>query len=162
MTRRETVRAKGTHQLETRGKDLSVYTKKQPTEGHFPSRYRKGRDLSEHVKKPTGRGTPTNWRPQKEGLIRTRKIKRLSEGNELPEDRRGRDLSGHGKKATERHSRSGDRRRWDLSMHGKIAKERGALTLWRPQFCHDFERKTETKGHSPTGGGREKKLSGME
>ena len=73
MTRRETVRAKGTHQLETRGKDLSIYTKKQSTEGHFPSRYHKGRDLSEHVKNRPGEGhSPTG-------------------------DHRRRDLSEHGK-----------------------------------------------------------------
>ena len=136
---------------------MSGHEKKSTETGHSLSGDGRGRVLSGHGKKSTEQpqGALTNWRRQREGLVRTRKkvdrargthsletaergtcqVKernRSSEEHSLPGDDRRRDLSGHEKKSTERgHSQTGDEGGRDLSGHGKKLTERGALTSWR-------------------------------
>ena len=63
-----------THVLETaEGGTCQDTQGKRPTEAHSRSGDGRGRDLSGHVGKPTDRGALTNWRQQREGLVRTRK-----------------------------------------------------------------------------------------
>ena len=116
-------------------------------------------DLSRHGKNETERRALTSWRRQREGLVRTRKIKRPSDVHSLPGDGRGKDLSGRTRKATDRatrthqletedggicqdaesnrlseaHSHSGNVRGTNLSGYEKKQTERRALTRWKRQ-----------------------------
>ena len=159
----------------------------RPTEAHSPTGDSSRRDLSEHVKKPTDRGTLTLWRRQREGLVRTRKendrprhthFLETAEGGPCQDTERNR--------PTETYSPTGDSRGRNLSGHGKKPTDRGALTIWRRQRerlvktrketdqprrthfletaeggpCQDTERNRPTETCSPTGDSRGRDLSG--
>ena len=125
-TRKETDRTRcSTHFLQTaEGGTCQDTQGNRPTEAHSHSGDDRGRDLSGQGKKPTGRGALTNWRRQREGLVRTQKgtnrprrthtlqmaeggtcqvteRNRPTEAHSHPGNGRGRDLSGHGKKPTD-------------------------------------------------------------
>src|SRR5580698_8158487 len=73
-TRKESDRARRTHGLETASGGTSQDTERiRPTEAHSRTGDRIGRDKSGHGKNPTDRGALTNWRPHREGQVRTRK-----------------------------------------------------------------------------------------
>jgi len=64
--------AKGTHILETTEEETGQDTEiKRSSKGHSQSGGRRGRDKSGHRKKATEKGVLTNWRPQREGQVRT-------------------------------------------------------------------------------------------
>ena len=157
-TREDTDRLRRTHQLETaEGGTCQDMQRNRPTETHSLPRDGRGRDLSEHAKKPTDRGPLTNWRQQREGLVRTQKetgrprpthILEMAEGGTCqdtqrnrttaahshPGDGRGRDLSGHRKKPTDRDALTHWRwQREGLVRTRKETTDRGPLTLWRRQ-----------------------------
>jgi len=95
-TQKESDRASGTHILKTAERETSQDTeRKQPTEGHSLPGDHRGGDLSGHRRETTSKGNSqttdrrgmdllgkkatdrvvlevlTNWRPQREGLVRT-------------------------------------------------------------------------------------------
>ena len=73
-TRRETDRARPTHNLETvEGGICQDTERKRLSEAHSRSRDGRGRDLLGHGKKLTEQGALTNWRQQRERLVSTRK-----------------------------------------------------------------------------------------
>ena len=183
------MRAHEGHSLpgENRGGIGDDTEKDRPTKAHSPSGDGRGKDLSGHGKKSTDRGALTNWRRQREGIVRTRKeidqprrthILETEEGGNCQDTKRNR--------PTEAHSHSGDGRGRDLSGHGKKSIDRGALTPWRRQreglvrtrkgidrprhthkletaeagTCQDTETNRPTKAHSQTGDGRGRDLSG--
>jgi hypothetical protein len=143
--------------------------------------------LSGHGKKPTKRGALTNWRRQREGLVRTRKetdrarhthfletavrgtcqdteSNQLSEGHPQPGDGRGRELSRHGKKPTDREALTS----WRQQSEGLVRtwketdRARGTHCLETAEggTCQDTERNRPTEGNSRPGDGRESDLSG--
>ena len=149
----------------------------------------KGKDVSGHGKKLIEQGALTNWRRQREGLVRARKEKDRARGThrlEVAEGRTCQDTERN--RPSKAHSLSGDGRQRDLSGHGKKKTDRGALTNWRRhrarlvrtrnetdrqrqthcletaegEACQDAERNRQRKAHSPTGGGRGRDLSGHE
>ena len=96
QTRKKNQRRKHSQTEECRGRDLSGHARKptdrgthvletaeggacqdmqgnRPTEVHSRSGDNRGRNLSGHARKPTDRGALTNWRRQREALVRTRK-----------------------------------------------------------------------------------------
>ena len=126
------------------------------SEAHSLAGDRRGRGLSGHGKNPTERGALTNWRWQREGLVRTWKAsKQTSLTYWRPQmgglvrartetDRRRRahileteevvtyqDMERN--RESEVHLRSGDGRGSNLSGHGEKVTDRGALTFWRRQ-----------------------------
>ena len=141
-TRKETDRASRTHKLETaEGATCQDTERNRPSDAHSRPGYGRWRDLSGYRKKQAERDALTNWRQQREGLIKTRKEtdrvrgthvletaergicqdterSRPSKVRSLPGD--GSDLSGYEKKQTE--------------------TEQGTLTPWRRQsegLCQD-------------------------
>ena len=135
------------------------------------------------------RGALTNWRRQREGLVKTPKEmdrprrthhlktaeggtgqdmerNRRSKGHSLPGDDRGRDLLGHGKKSTKRGALTNWR--WQIEGLVRTGKEtdqaRGThvLETIEGETCQDRERNRPSEGHSHTGDGRGKNLSGHE
>jgi hypothetical protein len=91
-------------------------------------------DWSGHGKEASERGALTDWRAQKNGLVRTWKGSERAKGThflESAEECTGQDMEM--KRASEGHSLPGERRRMDWSGHGKEANERGVLTDWRAQ-----------------------------
>ena len=73
-TWKESDRARRTHFLEmAEGRTCQDTEINQPSEGYSRSGDSRGSDLSRHGKKSTKRGVLTNWRRQREGLVRTRK-----------------------------------------------------------------------------------------
>ena len=126
--------------------------------GHSPTRDSSERDLSGHGKKPTDQGTLTNWRQQREGLVRTQKepnrprcthVLGLETAEGLVRTWKETDRQKHThiletaeggtcqdmerNQLTEAHSLPGDSRGRDLSGHGKKPTDRGILTNWRWQ-----------------------------
>jgi len=74
ITQKESDPARHTHSLETaEGETCQDMEGKRPSEMHSQSGDRRGRDLSGDGKKLTEQGALTNWGPQREGLVRTRK-----------------------------------------------------------------------------------------
>jgi uncharacterized protein (UPF0548 family) len=114
------------------------------------------RDKSGHRKNLTERDALTNWRPHREGQVRTQKESDCARGahqlettsggtsQEQKESNRVRHThsldttSGGTSQDMERiqpskvHSRPGDRIGRDKSGHRKNPTEQGALTIWRP------------------------------
>ena len=154
--------------------------------GHSPTRDSSERDLSGHGKKPTDRGTLTNWRQQREGLVRTQKENnRLRRAHILETTEGGTCQDMERNRLIEAHSPTGDRGR-DLSKHRKKPTDRGALTSWRWQregpvstqketdrprhthfleiveggTCQETETNRLTDAHSHPGDGRGRDLSG--
>ena len=73
-TRKQIDRGKDTHLLETAdGATCQNTETNRPREGHSRPGDGRGSDLSGHGNKSTDRGALTNWRRQREGLVRTRK-----------------------------------------------------------------------------------------
>ena len=71
-TWKQSDRPRPTHQLETaQGGTSQDMEKIRPTEAHPHSGDRTGRDKSEHGNNPTDRGPLTDWRPHREGQVRT-------------------------------------------------------------------------------------------
>ena len=129
-TRKETDRPRRTHILKTaEGGTCQDTERNQSTEAHSHPGDGRERDLLRHRKKPTDRGALTNWRWQREGLVRTRKqtdrprrthILEAPEGGTCQDSKRNR--------PTEAHSQTGDGRERDLSGHGNKPTDRGTLT----------------------------------
>jgi hypothetical protein len=72
MTRKGSDRARGTHSLETaEGGSVQDTERSRPSKGNSRPGNRRGRDKSGHEKKVTERGALTNWRPHREGQVRT-------------------------------------------------------------------------------------------
>ena len=118
--------------------------------------------MSGHGKRPTEKGTFTNWRRQREGLVRTQKETVRAGGTHVLETAEGetcQDMERN--RPSEAHSLSGDGRGRDLSEHGKNPTERGTLTLWRRQTCQGTERNRPGEAHSLPGDGRGTGLSGQ-
>ena len=88
---------------------------------HSLPRDRASQDKSGRVKKPTERSALTNWRPHREGHVRTRKETDRARRTHLLEIAQ-RAKSGHGKKPT----------------------ERGPLTYWRPHREGQVRTRKET------------------
>ena len=145
--------------------------------------------MSEHGKKKTERGVLTNWRWYRVRFVRIRKetdrerhthCLETAEGEICQDTERNRQSKAH--------SPTGGGRGRDLSEHGKDQTEQGALTPWRRQregfvrtrketdrargthrletaergTCQDTERNRPSKGHSLSGDGRGRDLSGHE
>jgi len=134
-------------------------------------------------------GALTLWRPQREGLVRTRKESdraRCTHNLETPEGGTCQDTEG--KRLSKAHSQSGGHRGRDLSGHERKGIERGTLTSWRPQregpvrtrketdrarcthflqtaeggTCHDKKGKRLSEVHSLPGDNRGRDMSGHE
>ena len=140
-TRKETDRARGTHQLET-AEDGACQETERNRLSKAHSRPRNGREryLSGHGKKPTERGALTSWRRQREGLVRTKK-KPTDQGT-LTFWRRQRERLVRTRKKIDRARRT----------HFLGTAERGTY--------QDTERKSPGEGYSPTGDDRRRDLSG--
>ena len=187
-TWKETDQPRRTHILETaEGRTSQDTERNRLTEVHSPTGDSRGRDLSGYRKKPTNRGPLTNWRRQREGLIRIRKETDQLRRTHMLETAEGgtcQDMERNG--PTMAHSLPGDGRGRDLSGHRKKPTDRGALTTWRRQreglvrtqkvtdqprhthqlemaeggTCQDTERHQPTKAHSLPGDGRGRYKSG--
>ena len=145
----------------------------QPSEGHSHTGDGRGRGLSEHGKKRIERRVLTNWRWQREGLVRTWKEidrsrgthsletaeggacqdierNRLREGHSLPGDGRGRDLSGHGNKSTEQRALTLWRRQKEeivrIRKETNRAKCTHSLEKAEDGICQDMERNPPSEG----------------
>ena len=95
-TRKETNRPRRTHKLETaEGGSCQDTQGNRPIEAHLQTGDSRGRDLSGHARKPTDRGPLTNWRRQREGLVRTCKE------TDRPRRTHFLNLSGHARKPTD-------------------------------------------------------------
>ena len=127
------------------------------TEAHSRSRDGRGRDKSGHRKKPTERGVLTNWRRQREDLVRTQKetdrsrhthILETAEGEivriqkETDQAMRAHSLETakgetcqdtEGSQPSEAHLLPGDDGGRDFSGHRAKRTDRGTLTSWRRQ-----------------------------
>ena len=74
MTWKEINSVRSTHFLETtEGGTSQDMERKQLSKGHSLPGDHRGRDKSGHRKKVTKQGALTNWRPQREGQVRTQK-----------------------------------------------------------------------------------------
>ena len=74
MTQKKSDRPRSTHQLETARGGTSQDTERiRPTEAHSHTGDRTGRDKSGHRKNPTDRDPLTDWRPHREGQVRSQK-----------------------------------------------------------------------------------------
>ena len=134
-TQEDTDRARLTHTLETaEGRTCQDRERNRPNEVHSLPGDGKGRSLSVHGKKLTERGILTNWKWQREVLVKAQK--------ETDQARRTYSLeTGEGgtcqdterNRPSKAHSPSGDSRGEDLSGHGEKPTEQGALTNWRWQ-----------------------------
>ena len=186
-TCKETDRPRHTHKLETaEGGTCQDTQGNRQTEVHSRTGDSRARNLSGHARKPTNRGALTNWRWQREGLVRTcKETDRLRHTHSLETAERGTCQDTQGNRQTEVHSLSGDSRGRDLSGHARKPTDRGALTLWRWQMkglvrtcketdrprcthkletaergtCQDMERKLPSE-HSHSEEHREKARSG--
>ena len=143
--------------------------------------------MSGYARKPTNRGTLTNWRRQREGLVRIRKETdrpRRTHRLETVEGETCQDTQGN--RPTKAHSQTGDGRGRDLSGHARKPTDRGALTNWRWQrgelvrirkqtdrqrhthvletaeggTCQDTQGNRPTEAHSRPRDGRGRDLSG--
>ena len=181
-TRKQIVRGKNTHFLETADRatcqDMET---NRPREGHSRSGDGRGSDLSGHVNKSTEGRTLTSWRRQRERLVRTRKqidrgkdthfletaegatgqdmeTNRPSEGHSLPGDGRGSDLSGHGNKLTERRTLTCWRRQRERLVRTRKQIDRRKAThlleTAEGATCEDTETNRQREGHSLPGDGR--------
>ena len=152
---KEIHRARHTHELETADGGTCKDTERgQLSKAHSRPRDDRARDLSGHGKKPAEKGTFTNWRRQREGLVRTQREtvragcthvletaevetsqdmerNRLSEAHSLSGD--GRLVRAEINRPSKAYSLPGDGRGMDLSGQGKNLMKRGALTSWRWQ-----------------------------
>jgi len=119
----------------TEGGSCQDTVRKRPGKGHSHSKDSRGRDSSQHRKKATEQGALTNWRPQREELVRTWKPSNQAMGTHLLETTEGRTCQDtEREQLSEGHSLPGDRRGRDLSGDGKKVTEQEALTFWRPQW----------------------------
>ena len=111
-TQKETSRATGTHFLEiAEGGTCQDMERKRLSNGHSQTGDHRGRNLSGHRNKATKQRVPTSWRPQMEGLVRTRKETDRVTGTHFLETTEG-----------------------GTCQDTEKATERQALTLWRPQM----------------------------
>jgi hypothetical protein len=135
-TRKESDRARRTHELETASGGTSQDTERiRLSEAHSRTGDRIGRDKSGHGKNPTEQGALTNWRPHREGQVRTRKESdraRLTHFLETASGGTSQDTETI--RPSEAHSRTGDHIGRDKSGHGKNPTKRGTLTYWRPHL----------------------------
>ena len=187
-TRKQTDRPWRTHPLETAERGACQDTdRNRPSEVHSLPGDGRGRYLSGHRNKPTDQGALTDWRQQREGLVRTWKEIDRPRRTYLLEPAEGGTCQDTGKnRPTKVHSLSGYGRGRDLSGHGNKRTNQGALTFWRRQreelvktrkekdrarLTHsletaeggtfqDTERKHPSKAHSPPGDRRGRDLSG--
>jgi len=93
MIQKETSQVRGTHPLETAVTEGGTYQnteRNQSSKGHSPSGDHRGRDKSGHRKKPTNQWALTNWRPQREGQVRTQKETNQPRGTHFLETTEGR------------------------------------------------------------------------
>ena len=187
-TRKEIDRASGTHFLETaEGGTCQDTERNRPSEGYSLPGNGRERNLSGHGKKPTKQGAPTSWRWQRERLVGTQKgtdqtrgthqletaevrtcqdteRSRLSEGNSLPRPGHGRGLVRIRKEA----SRAKCTHQLETAEGGtcqdmkEIDRERGThiLKMAEGGTCQDTERTQRSVGHSLSGDGRGRGLSG--
>ena len=143
--------------------------------------------MSGHVRKPTDRGALTNWRRQREGLVRTRKEtdqprrthqlemaeggtcqdtqeSRPTEAHPRPGDGRGRGLSGHVRKPTDRGALTNWRRQWEELVRTRKETDRPRRThvLEKAEggTCQDTQGNRPTEAHSRPGDDRGRDLSG--
>ena len=73
-TRRETNKARRTHELDTEeGGTHQDTQRKRPNEAHSLPGDDRGKNLSRHRKTSAERDALTSWRPERQGLVRTRK-----------------------------------------------------------------------------------------
>src|SRR6267142_2058357 len=122
-TRKESDRARGTHQLESADRWTSQDTERiRPSKGHSQTGERRQPDKSGH------------------GRIRP------SEEHSRTGECRWMDKSGHRKNPTERGALSptGECRRSDKSGYGKNLTEQGALTNWRAQTDRQVRTRKES------------------
>jgi hypothetical protein len=119
-TRKETERARGTHQLGTAEGVTCQDTKtNRPSEGHSRPEDGRGSDLSGHGKEQTKRGALTPWRRQREKLVRTQKETERARGTHFLEMAEGGTCQDTERnRPNEAHSPTGDDRGRDLSRHG--------------------------------------------
>ena len=128
-------RARCTHKLETAsGGTYQDTERNRLSEARSLSGDSRRRALSGHRKRSTDRGALTNWRRQREGLVRTqKKTARSRHTHSLETASGGTCQDTERDRPTEAHSPTGDGRGSDLSGHRKKSTDRGALTSWRRQ-----------------------------
>ena len=134
-TWKEIDRARHTHILETaEGGTYQDTERNRLSEENSRSEDSRGRDLSRHGKKNIEGGALTDWRRQRDRLVRTRKeTDRARHTHCLETAERGTCQDTERNRPSEAHSRPEDSRGRDLSGHGQKQIERGALTDWRRQ-----------------------------
>ena len=145
-TRKETDRAMRTHALETAQEGTSQDTERnRPSDAHSPTGDRTGRDKSGHGKKRTERCALTNWRPHREGQVRTwKETDRAMRTHTLETAQEGTSQDTEINRPSDAHSQTGDRTGRDKSGHGKKPTERCALTSWRPHRKGQVRTRKET------------------
>ena len=116
----------------------------KPTEAHSQTGGGRGRDVSGHAKKPTDRGALTNWRWQREGLVRTCKETDRPRRTHFLETAEGGTCQDGKKQPTETHSPTGNGRWGDLSGHRKKLTDKGALTNWEWQRERHVRKRKQT------------------
>ena len=88
--------------------------------------------MSKHGKKQTEYGALTNWKRQREILVRTqKKTDRARQAHFLETEEGGTCQDTEENRPSEGDSLAENGRRRDLSEHGKNPTNRGALTVWR-------------------------------
>jgi cytidylate kinase len=129
-TRKEFDRARHTHELETASGGTSQDTERiRPSEVHSRTGDRIGRDKSGHGENLTKRGALADWKPHREGQVRTRKESdRARRTHGLETALGGTSQDTERIRPSEAHSQTGDHIRRDKSGHRKNPTERGALT----------------------------------
>ena len=185
-TQKETDRARHTHQLDTAeggtcqdpetdhpseahslpgdgsGRDLSGH-RKRPSKAHSHPGDGRGRDLSGHRKKLTKQGTLTNWRRQREGLVRTQKEINLASSThclEIAEERTCEDknkLTNRDPLTFWRQQREGLVRTWKEIDRARHAHQ---LDTAEGGTCQDTERDQASRAHSHPGDSRGRDWSG--
>ena len=133
-TQKGSDRLRPTHRLETTYGGTSQVTERiRPTNVHSPTGDRTGMDKSGHRKNPTDRGSLTNWRPHREGKVRTwKESNQPRPTHQLEIAQGGTSQDTERIPSTEAHSPTRDDTGRDKSGHGKNPTDRGPLTNWRP------------------------------
>ena len=123
----------------------------RPTEAHLPAGDHTWKDESGHGKNLTNRCPLTNWRPHREGQVRTRKQSdRLRPTHKLETAQGGTSQCTEIIRPTEAHSPTGDRTWRDKSGHRKNPTDRDPLTDWRPHMEGQVRAQKESDRPRPT------------
>ena len=187
-TQKESHQARGTHILETSSGVTGQHTEKvPPSKEHSHTGDGIMRDKSEHRKNPTEQGALTSWRQHREGHVRIQNESHRARGTHILETASGGTRQNTKRiSPSEGHSPTGDGIGRDTSAHRNDPTDQGVLTSWRQHregqvwtqkesnramgthqletasggTSQDTETIPQSEGHSPTGDGIGRDMSG--